>query len=76
MANSDVSTHSFEGSSTILRADYDNLTETMKVYFRSGGVYTYVGVPVSVFNDFTQADSAGRFFVLNVKNTFDFMKNA
>lgn len=76
MANSDITTHRFEGSSNILRADYDALTEAMRVFFRSGGIYTYVGVPPKVFVDFVQAESAGRFFVTNVKNNYDFFKDA
>lgn len=76
MPNSDITTHRFEGSSNILRADYDALTESMRVFFRSGGIYTYVGVPRKVFVDFAQAESAGRFFVANVKNSFDYFKDA
>ena len=67
-------THTFENSSTILRADYDTDLEAMKVFFRSGTAYAYVGVPKKVFKEFCMAESAGTFLVENVKGTFDYMK--
>ena len=72
--NTKVESHVFTNSSNILRVDYDNLTETMMVYFRNGTTYQYVSVPYKVFEDFKVCESAGKFFTANVKNKFEFMK--
>lgn len=69
-----LTTH-FENSSHILRADYDTLMNTLKVYFKSGGVYTYVDVPQKIYENFSGAESAGRFHVTKIKNQYDFLKD-
>lgn len=66
----------FGDSALLLRADYDSLTSSLQVYFRSGGIYVYVGVPKKVFTDLTNAESAGSFFTENIKDSYDFMKQA
>jgi hypothetical protein len=38
----------------------------------SGKNYTYINVPKDVYNDFINADSAGRFFNDYIKNDFEF----
>ena len=72
--NSKVETHVVENSSTIQKAEYDNLLDTLDIHFRSGGVYQYVGVPRSVFTELTQAESAGKYFHANVKGKYEFLK--
>lgn len=69
-----VESHIFVNSSNILRVDFDNLTETMMIYFRNGSIYQYVGVPYKLFEDFKACESAGKFFTSNIKNNFEFMK--
>lgn len=72
--NTKVESHVFTNSTNILRVDYDNLTETMMVYFRNGSTYQYINVPYKIFEDFKVCESAGSFFTINVKNKFEFMK--
>jgi hypothetical protein len=75
MANNKILTNNFENSSNILRADFDPLMNSLKVYFRSGGVYLYLDVERSVFNDFVASESAGKFFVANIKDDYEFQRS-
>ncbi len=73
--NTKIDTHIVSNSSLVLRVDYDNLMNSMKVFFIGGGVYTFLEVPKTVFENFKQAESAGKFFHGNVKNKFEFQRN-
>jgi len=60
-------------SSAITKVTYNKKTKKMNVRFAgSGKNYTYINVPEDVYNDFINADSAGRFFNDYVKNDFEF----
>lgn len=72
--NTKIESFSFKNSSNILRIDFDNLTETMLVYFRNGTCYQYVNVPYKLFEEFKISESAGKFFLSEVKDKFEFLK--
>lgn len=57
-------------SSTIIRIEYDEETERLTVVFNSGARYTYEGVPHELWERFRDAESVGRFFIQEIKNTF------
>ena len=60
-------------SSAITKVTYNKKTKKMNVRFAgSGKNYTYINVPKDVYNDFINADSAGRFFNDYIKNDFEF----
>ncbi len=54
----------------ISRTQYDPETERLDVEFASGGVYTYEGVPISVYNGLLEAPSAGGYFHRNIKGVY------
>ena len=72
--NKKIDIHHVKGSSTIIRVDYDHLMDNMKVYFKTGGVYTYTGVPYNVFEEMCLTESAGNYFHKQIKGVYDFMK--
>lgn len=74
MSEIEFSKHIFANSSTILRADYEHFMNNVKVYFKSGDVYVYFSVPLQVYEDFTKAESAGRYFHECILNKYEFMK--
>jgi KTSC domain len=41
--------------------------DKLMVKFNRGDIYRYDGVPLSVYNDFVNAESVGRFFHANIK---------
>ena len=57
-------------SSNIASVAYDPETETMTVEFRSGDTYDYFNVPVRAYQSFTQAGSAGQYFIRNIKSRY------
>ena len=69
-------TATFGDSSLLLRADFDPMMDALTVYFKSGGIYTYVNVAREVFDEFRKSESAGKYFVRNIRDEYEFMKNA
>jgi hypothetical protein len=66
---------SFESpdSDTIVRADYDPHTQTMRVTFRrNAGTsrYEFSAIPTQLWREFAQADSKGGYFVRVIRPTF------
>lgn len=58
-------------SSNLRRCAYDIETETLQIQFHSGKVYSYEGVPASVYNGLLEAGSAGQFFNANIKGVYE-----
>lgn len=57
-------------SSDLAEVGYDAPTMTLEIAFHSGGVYQYFDVPESVYQALISADSVGRFFHANVRNSY------
>ena len=57
-------------SSLIVRANYDPETETLSLQFTNGQVYTYDGVPISVYTGLLEADSPGRYYHQNIRGVY------
>lgn len=49
-------------------------SQTLEIEFNSGGVYQYSGVPESVYEGMMGADSKGKYFHANIKNTYPYSK--
>ncbi len=61
-------------SSTIDAYDYDPASQVMTVQFKSGGTYTYHGVPPEAHADFLAADSKGSFLQRHIRGRYDHKK--
>lgn len=61
-------------SSTVLSAGYDAASETLEVEFKGGTVYQYYNVPESVYQQFLESDSKGRFLHVYIKNSFPYSR--
>ena len=57
-------------SSMINSIGYDSETQTLDVEFNNGSVYSYGGVPQSEYDGMINAQSVGKYFVSNIKNTY------
>lgn len=49
-------------SSAIRDVDYDHDSQQMRIWFTSGGPYTFYGVPYQVYADFISASSMGQYY--------------
>jgi hypothetical protein len=58
-------------SSNLKRCAYDIETETLQIQFQSGKVYSYQGVPASVYHGLLEAPSAGQYFNNNIKGVYE-----
>ena len=54
-------------SSNLKQIGYDRETEQMRVRFKSGAEYDYWHVPGTVFADFVDAESAGKYLNSEIK---------
>lgn len=61
-------------SSNIRAVGYDKLAKVLEVEFNYGGIYYYKNVPQVTADTLIKAPSVGKFFNINIKNTFDFKK--
>lgn len=55
-------------SSNILHTEYEETRLTLKIYFKTGNVYSYYPVYADLYENFKLAESTGRFFVAEIKN--------
>lgn len=61
-------------SSLLKEVIYDPFMSVMTVHFKNGGVYEYLEVPEETYNNLLKSSSTGKFFHLNVKNKFQFLR--
>lgn len=54
--------------STHLKAvQYDEETSILRVWFRTGGVYEYHGVPKEIYHELVGSISVGNYFMRNIR---------
>jgi hypothetical protein len=58
-------------SSMLSSIGYDSSTSTLEVEFKNNGiVWQYHDVPEDIYNDLMAADSAGKYFLANIKGKY------
>ena len=58
-------------STTIVRAEYDDVTSTLRVWFGSNrDVYDYFGVPRHHYEGLCNAASPGRYFSYHIREQY------
>ena len=65
---------STDKSSNIKSVGYEGDSKTLLVEFKNGSKYVYEDVPAELFEAFGKADSAGKFFFLNVRGKYKFSR--
>jgi hypothetical protein len=64
-------------SSVVAGAAYDTASQSLTVALKAGGgvhAYTYYGVPAGVAEGLFTSESAGKYFVSNIRNRFAFSR--
>jgi len=62
-------------SQLIESIEYSVVTGSMIVNFKEGSSYTYKDTPFSIFEDFANAPSKGKYFLKNVRDKLESVKN-
>lgn len=57
-------------SSNIESVGYDSTSGILEVEFKSGSIYQYFDVPLSIYEGLMSASSVGRYFMSKVKNLY------
>jgi hypothetical protein len=66
----DIDVVYFEDSTAISRAEYNNDTSDLTIYFTNGKDYTHEEVPKWLFENLSAAESAGQFYHRNLKGKY------
>ncbi|MEC7987762.1 MAG: KTSC domain-containing protein [Myxococcota bacterium] len=53
---------------------YHPSTRTMELYFHSGHIYRYIGIPASIFQDLISAPSAGKFYNQHIRGQYSSLR--
>ena len=61
-------------SSSLASVGYEKWTRTLEVEFHNGGVYQYLGVPLSVHRDLMTAESLGAFLNTRIKPYYPYQR--
>jgi len=61
-------------SSNLASVGYDSETQTLRIEFRSGGVYEYHDVPEAEYQGLMDASSKGSYHHQNIKNHYNYKK--
>lgn len=64
----------FVDSSNIEAIGYDSSQQQLHVQFKSGQTYVYYNVEESVFEEFKQAESKGKFLHAHIKGVYEYQK--
>jgi hypothetical protein len=59
-------------SNHIAQFSFDASTDTLTIWFRSGDEYDFMNVPASVARSFEASDSAGQFFIRQIKGRYSY----
>ena len=54
--------------------EYDDSQLLLTITFNSGSRYEYAMVPPSIFEEFKQAESKGRYFIAEIRNFFPYAR--
>lgn len=60
----------FPHSSNITHVDYEPSTSALTIHYKSGGSYTYHGVPISHWTGLQNAASAGKYIHEYIKPNY------
>ena len=61
-------------SSAILSVGYDAHGMILEIEITGGAIYQYFDVPEGVFREFMGAESLGRYYNANIKNSYRYTK--
>ena len=61
-------------SSNVTEVGYDQDSMILEVLFHSGSVYQFFDVPEGLFREMLQADSVGRFFNQQIRDSYRYVK--
>lgn len=59
-------------SSTMVSVGYEKKGKILEIEFTSGAVYQYADVPASVHKALMHAESKGRYFNSEIRDTYDY----
>jgi KTSC domain len=57
-------------SGTVKSIGYDKQSKELEIEFASGGIYSYQGVPLDVYEGLMRAESKGHFFAVGIRANY------
>lgn len=64
-----------EVESTIMRSvGYDQRNQVLEIEFQSGLIYQYLDIPPALYKALWEAESKGRYFNSEIRDTYEFIR--
>ena len=63
-------------SSLLSEAWYDPYMKTLTLTFKNGCVYDYIDVDKETYDELIEAPSAGKYFTVQIKGKYEFLRRA
>jgi hypothetical protein len=61
-------------STTMRSVGYDEMAQVLEVEFQSGTVYQYLEIPPAIYKELLEAESKGRYFNSEIRDTYEFIR--
>ena len=61
-------------SSSLASVGFAREVKVLEIEFRSGAVYRYLGVPLTVFEGLKKAESKGHYFTKSIRGKYEFCR--
>ena len=55
---------------------YDHANQVLEVEFQSGMIYRYLDIPPGIYKELLEAESKGRYFNSEIRDTYEFVQVA
>jgi hypothetical protein len=61
-------------STTMRSVGYDQTNQVLEVEFQSGTIYQYLDIPPAIYKELWEAESKGRYFNSEIRDTYEFVR--
>jgi hypothetical protein len=61
-------------STTMQTVGYNQKSQVLEVEFQSGMIYQYLDVPPAIYKELLEAESKGRYFNGEIRDTYEFIR--
>lgn len=61
-------------STTMRSVGYNQAKQVLEIEFQSGMIYQYLDIPSAIYKELLEAESKGRYFNSEIRDTYEFIR--
>jgi hypothetical protein len=61
-------------STTMRSVGYNQTKQILEIEFQSGMIYQYLDIPPAIYKELLEAESKGRYFNSEIRDTYEFVR--